>query len=220
MRILLVEDDDLIGSGLEVALRNAGFTVDWARDGQHAQLALATTPYLLVLLDLGLPKLSGMELLKSLRARGNDIPVLVLTAKDTAADKVRGLDAGADDYLMKPFDLDELAARVRALLRRRTGQKHPVYTHGELTLDPAAHEAMKSGVALNLVPREFALLQALIEEPARVFRRAELEEKLYGWGEEVGSNTIEVHVHSLRRKIGAEEVVTVRGVGYRLKRLG
>jgi two-component system response regulator QseB len=121
---------------------------------------------------------------------------------------------------MKQFDLDELAARVRALLRRRTGQKHPVYTHGELQLDPAAHEAMKDGALLNLVPREFALLQALIEEPARVFRRAELEEKLYGWGEEVGSNTIEVHVHSLRRKIGADQVVTVRGVGYRLKRLG
>jgi two-component system response regulator QseB len=145
---------------------------------------------------------------------------MILTTRDAVDDRIRGLDAGADDYLMKPFDLDELAAHVRALLGRRTGQKHPVYSHGELSLDPAAHEATKNGVVLNLVPREFALLRALLEEPSRVFRRSDLEEKLYGWGEEVGSNAIEVHVHSLRRKIGAEEIVTVRGVGYRLKRIG
>jgi two-component system, OmpR family, response regulator QseB len=152
------------------------------------------------------------------RRQSGDAPVIVLSARDAVNDRIRGLDAGADDYLIKPFDLDELAARARALLRRRTGQKQPIYSHGELTLDPAGHEVRKGGVPVMLVPREFALLQALIEEPARVFTRAELEDKLYGWGEEVGSNTIEVHVHSLRRKIGAEQVVTVRGVGYRLKR--
>jgi two-component system response regulator QseB len=143
---------------------------------------------------------------------------MILTARDAVESRIAGLDAGADDYLVKPFDLDELAARVRALLRRRTGHAHPEYAHGDLTLNPAAHEATLKGERLSLVPREFSLLQALIEEPARVFTRSELEDKLYGWGEEVGSNTIEVHVHSLRRKIGADQIVTVRGVGYRLKR--
>ncbi|SAK68766.1 DNA-binding response regulator [Caballeronia hypogeia] len=220
MRLLLVEDDEMIAETVLAALRRANYTVDWAQDGRAAELSLGNGVYDLVLLDLNLPKRDGLEVLATYRKNGGDAPVIILTARDTVDDRIRGLDTGADDYLMKPFDLDELAARVRALLRRRTGHKHPVYTHGELALDPAAHEATKGGVALNLVPREFALLQALIEEPARVFRRSELEEKLYGWGEEVGSNAIEVHVHSLRRKIGAEEIVTVRGVGYRLKRIG
>jgi two-component system, OmpR family, response regulator QseB len=220
MRLLLVEDDEMIAESVLAALRRVGYTVDWAQDGRAAELSLGNDVYDLVLLDLTLPRRDGLDVLANYRKKGGDAPVMILTARDAVDDRIRGLDTGADDYLMKPFDLNELAARARALLRRRTGHKHPVYTHGDLMLDPAAHEATKGGVALNLVPREFSLLQALIEEPSRVFRRNELEEKLYGWGEEVGSNAIEVHVHSLRRKIGAEEIVTVRGVGYRLKRIG
>ncbi|QSN63284.1 MULTISPECIES: response regulator [unclassified Caballeronia] len=220
MRLLLVEDDEMIAETVLAALRRSSYTVDWAQDGRAAELSLGNDVYDLVLLDLTLPKRDGLDLLGVYRKNGGHAPVMILTARDAVDDRIRGLDAGADDYLLKPFDLDELAARVRALLRRRTGHTQLVYTHGDLSLDPAAHEASKGGVALNLVPREFALLQALIEEPSRVFRRSELEEKLYGWGEEVGSNAIEVHVHSLRRKIGAEQIVTVRGVGYRLKRIG
>ena len=218
MRLLLVEDDEMIAESVSGALRRAGYAVDWANDGRAAELSLGNGVYDLVLLDLGLPKRDGIDVLNTYRRNGGAAPVIILTARDAVEERIRGLDAGADDYLIKPFDLDELAARIRALLRRRTGQKQPVYAHGELTLDPAAHDVAKNGVPMPLVPREFALLQALIEEPTRVFTKAELEEKLYGWGEEVGSNTIEVHVHSLRRKIGADQVVTVRGVGYRLKR--
>jgi two-component system response regulator QseB len=220
MRLLLVEDDDMIAETVVDFMRRAGYAIDHAADGRAADLSLANDVYDLVLLDLGLPKRDGIEVLNTYRRAGGVAPVIIITARDAVDERIRGLDAGADDYLMKPFDIDELAARVRALLRRRTGQKQPVYTHGELSLDPASHEASKAGVALPLVPREFALLQALIEEPTRVFRRPELEEKLYGWGEEVGSNTIEVHVHSLRKKIGTDEIMTIRGVGYRLKRLG
>ncbi|MGH8780000.1 response regulator [Paraburkholderia sp.] len=218
MRLLLVEDDEMIAETVQESMRRAGYAVDWARDGREAELSLGNGVYDLVLLDLGLPKLDGIAVLNAYRKHDGQAPVIILTARDAVDDRISGLDAGADDYLIKPFDLDELAARVRALLRRRTGQKQPVYAHGELTLDPAAHEVTKAGAPVSLVPREFALLQALIEEPTRVFTKAELEDKLYGWGEEVGSNTIEVHVHSLRRKIGAEQIVTVRGVGYRLKR--
>jgi two-component system response regulator QseB len=218
MRLLLVEDDEMIAETVLESMRREGYAIDWAQDGRAAELSLGNGVYDLVLLDLGLPRKDGFDLLNSYRRQGGEAPVMILTARDAVDHRIRGLDAGADDYLIKPFDLDELAARARALLRRRTGQKQPIYTHGVLTLDPAAHEVTKDGVPITLVPREFALLQALIEEPARVFTRAELEDKLYGWGEEVGSNTIEVHVHSLRRKIGTEQVVTVRGVGYRLKR--
>ena len=217
MRLLLVEDDDMIAETVLDHLRRADYAIDWAADGREAELSLGNGVYDLVLLDLGLPKRDGIDVLNSYRKGGGDAAVIILTARDAVDDRIRGLDAGADDYLMKPFDLHELSARVRALLRRRTGQKQTAYTHGELSLDPVSHEATKNGVALPLVPREFALLQVLLEQPARVFRRAELEEKLYGWGEEIGSNTIEVHVHSLRRKIGADQIMTIRGVGYRLK---
>ncbi|WP_144155958.1 response regulator [Paraburkholderia sp. BCC1885] len=220
MRLLLVEDDEMIAETVLESMRRVGYAVDWAQDGRAAELSLDNGVYDLVLLDLGLPGKNGIDVLSSYRKQGGEAPVIILTARDAVTDRIRGLDAGADDYLIKPFDLDELAARARALLRRRTGQKQPIYTHGELTLDPAAHEVTKGSLPITLVPREFALLQALIEEPARVFTRAELEDKLYGWGEEVGSNTIEVHVHSLRRKIGVDQIVTVRGVGYRLKRCG
>jgi two-component system response regulator QseB len=220
MRLLLVEDDDMIAETVVDFMRRAGYAIDHAADGRAADLSLANGVYDLVMLDLGLPKRDGIEVLNTYRRTGGTAPVIIITARDAVDERIRGLDAGADDYLMKPFDIDEFAARVRALLRRRTGQKQPVYTHGDLTLDPASHEATKAGVTLPLVPREFALLQALIEEPTRVFRRPELEEKLYGWGEEVGSNTIEVHVHSLRKKIGTDGIMTIRGVGYRLKRLG
>ncbi|MFM0547287.1 response regulator [Paraburkholderia strydomiana] len=218
MRMLLVEDDEMIGEPIMETMRRAGYAIDWARDGREAELSLDHDVYDLVLLDLGLPKADGVDVLNRYRRRGGSAPVLILTARDAVEDRIAGLDAGADDYLVKPFDLDELAARVRALLRRRTGQTSPLYTHGDLTLDPVSHEVTLLGEPLSLLPREFSLLQALIEEPRRVFTRSELEEKLYGWGEEVGSNTIEVHVSYLRRKLGAEHIVTVRGVGYRLKR--
>jgi two-component system response regulator QseB len=218
MRLLLAEDDEMIAETVLDSMRREGYAIDWARDGREAELSLDNGVYDLVLLDLGLPRKDGIAVLDRYRRRGGDAPVIILTARDAISERIGGLDAGADDYLVKPFDLSELAARTRALLRRRTGKKQPVYTHGALALDPAAHEVTKDGAAVALVPREFALLRVLIEEPARVFTKAELEERLYGWGEEVGSNTIEVHVHSLRRKIGAEQIVTVRGVGYRLKR--
>jgi two-component system response regulator QseB len=219
MRLLLVEDDRMIAEPVLDTMRRAGYAIDWAQDGRAAELSLGNDVYDLVLLDLGLPKKDGMAVLRAYRDSGGAAPVIILTARDAVDERVRGLDTGADDYLVKPFDLDELAARVRALLRRRTGQKQPVYTHGELALDPAAHEVTKNGALVALVPREFTLLRALIESPTRVHTKAELEEKLYGWGEEIGSNAVEVHVHSLRRKLGAEQIVTVRGVGYRLRRV-
>lgn len=217
MRLLLVEDDEMIAETVLEALKREGYAVDWAQNGRLAELSLANGVYDLILLDLGLPQKDGIAVLTRYRSQDGAAPVLILTARDAVHDRIRGLDAGADDYMIKPFDLDELCARARALLRRRTGQKQPIYAHGSLTLDPASHEVTNAGVVVALVPREFALLQALIDQPNRVFTRPELEDKLYGWGEEVGSNTIEVHVHSLRRKLGAEQIVTVRGVGYRLK---
>ena len=195
-------------------MRRAGYAIDWAEDGRAAGLSLDNGVYDLVLLDLGLPKKDGIAVLQAYRDAGGSAPVIILTARDALDDRVRGLDTGADDYLVKPFELDELAARVRALLRRRTGQTQPVYTHGELALDPAAHEVTKDGVPVALVPREFALLRALIEAPRRVHTKAELEEKLYGWGEELESNAISVYMHQLRKKLGADLLHTVRGLGY------
>jgi two-component system response regulator QseB len=218
MRLLLVEDDRMLGAGVERSLRRAGHAVDWVHDGEAAEGALATEPYDLVLLDLGLPRKGGIDVLRWLRRRGKDVPVLVLTAQDGVADRVAGLDAGADDYLVKPFALEELAARIRALGRRSSGRAAPLVEHGRLVLDPASHEVRLDGTPVSLSAREFALLHALLEHPGRPFSRTQLEERLYGWGEEVESNAVEVHVHALRRKLGAEWIKTLRGVGYMVPR--
>ena len=216
MRLLLIEDDPMIGAGMQQALRGEGYTVDWVRDGVAAELAVADNPYELLLLDLGLPRRDGIALLQRLRADGNTLPVLVITARDAVADRVRGLDAGADDYLVKPFDLDELGARVRALLRRQRGAAAPTITLGPLQVDPAAHTVTLHGTPIRLSAREFSLLCALLEQPGKPLSRAQLEERLYGWDEEVESNAVEVHIHALRRKLGAEWVRNLRGVGYYL----
>ena len=218
MRLLLVEDDEMIGESVATTMRHAGYAVDWARDGREAELSLSHDLYDLVLLDLGLPKADGIDVPRRYRRDGGSAPVLILTARDAVESRIAGLDGGADDYLVKPFDVDELAARVRALLRRRAGKGNPVYSHGNITLNPASREATLNGEPLALGPREFSLLQTLIEAPTRVFTRSELEDKLYGWGDEISSNAIEVHVHGLRRKLGPTQIVTVRGVGYRLMR--
>jgi two-component system OmpR family response regulator/two-component system response regulator QseB len=214
MRILLVEDDLQLGDGLMVGLRQAGFAVDWVRDGHAADLALSTETFDLVVLDLGLPRLSGMEVLKRARDRGRTTPVLILTARDATGDKVSGLDAGADDYLVKPIDLDELTARIRALTRRSAGRAAPLLTRGNLALDPAAHSVTLAGQPVDLASREFSLLQMLLESAGRVLTRSQLEQSLYGWGDEPDSNALEVHIHHLRRKLGSELIRTLRGVGY------
>ena len=219
MRLLLVEDDPMIGAGVQSGLRQEGHTVDWVRDGKAAELALASGVHEMLLLDLGLPHKSGLELLSGLRRQGLDLPVLVITARDSVADRVKGLDTGADDYLVKPFDLDELSARIRALMRRRAGRASPRIEHGPLMLDPATHQVTLNGDPLALSAREFALLHALLEQPGVPLSRAQLEERLYGWNEEVESNTVEVYIHALRRKLGAEWIRNVRGVGYRIPEL-
>lgn len=219
MRLLLVEDDPMIGASVQRGLRQEGHSVDWVRDGMAADLALTNGVHELVLLDLGLPGRSGLDLLIGLRRKGLAIPVLVITARDSVADRVKGLDAGADDYLVKPFDLDELSARIRALMRRHSGRASPVIEHGPLRLDPAAHEFFVNGIPVNLSGREFSLLHALLEQPGVPLSRAQLEERIYGWNEEIESNAIEVYIHSLRRKIGAEWIRNVRGVGYRVPEL-
>jgi two-component system response regulator QseB len=204
----------MIGAAVQEGLRRAGFTVDWTRDGQAAELALAAENYGLMLLDLGLPRKSGLDLLAAERRRGNDIPVLILTARDAVSDRIKGLDAGADDYLVKPFDLDELAARIRALTRRAAGRAQPAIEHGALRIDPATREATLHGAPLSLSAREFAILDALLERPGAVLSRAQLEERVYGWGEEVESNAVEVHIHNLRRKLGSDLIRNIRGLGY------
>jgi two-component system response regulator QseB len=214
VRLLLVEDDAMIGESLRKGLRQDGFTVDWVQDGRSAENAVDCGTYDLMLLDLGLPKKSGLEVLRSLRQRSNPIPVLILTARDAVSDRVTGLDAGADDYLIKPFDLEELEARIRALLRRQSGRTDLIIRLGELTLNPATHEVHLKGEPVLLSAREFSLLMAFLDRPGVVFSRAQLEEKLYGWNEEVESNTVEVYIHALRKKLGTGIIKNVRGVGY------
>lgn len=214
MRLLLVEDDPMIGASVQSGLRQEGYSVDWVRDGAAAELALASGVHELVLLDLGLPRKTGLDLLAGWRRNGLVLPVLVITARDSVADRVKGLDAGADDYLVKPFSFDELVARIRALMRRQAGRASPLMENGPLTLNPATHEVFLDGSPVNLSGREFALLQALLEQPRVPLSRAQLEERIYGWDEEVESNTVEVYIHSLRRKLGAGWIRNVRGVGY------
>jgi two-component system response regulator QseB len=218
MRLLLAEDDAMIGESVRRGLHQDGFAVDWVRDGRAAEIALAENVHDLLLLDLGLPRKEGLEVLRGMRRRGDARPVLIVTARDAVADRVAGLDAGADDYVLKPFDLTELAARIRALLRRRSGRAAPVLIAGDITLDPATHEVRVRDNPLLLSAREFALLEALLVRPGAVLSRAQLEEKLYGWNEEVGSNAVEVHLHALRRKLPPDTIRNVRGVGWTIAR--
>ena len=220
MRVLLVEDDALLGDGVRAGLTQHGYTVDWVRDGVAAELALRDEDFDLAVLDLGLPRQDGLAVLRKLRAAGKDTPVLILTARDTVADRVAGLDAGADDYLIKPFDLDELSARLRALTRRRAGRTSSVIRYQDLELDPAARSLTQSGQAVILTARELAIFEALMNNIGRALSKERLEEALYGWDEGVESNAIEVHIHHLRKKLGKDRIKTVRGIGYLLPKNG
>jgi two-component system, OmpR family, response regulator QseB len=216
MRALIVEDDPMIGRAVADGLQHDGYAVDWVHDGVAAELALKHGPYDLAVLDLGLPRKDGFEVLKALRRARIEVPVLVITARDAVADRIAGLDHGADDYLVKPFDLDELLARARAVVRRRAGRASSEVTFGVLTLDPKKREVSFRGARVELSAREFAVLEALMREPGAVVSRAKLEDSVYGWGEEVGSNSVEVHLHHLRKKLDPALIRNVRGVGYRV----
>jgi two-component system, OmpR family, response regulator len=218
MRILLVEDDAMIGEAVLDALRAEHYAVDWVRDGAMADTALRTESYDLVLLDLGLPRGDGLDVLRSLRSRGAHVPVLVATARDAVGDRIAGLDAGADDYVVKPYDTDELLARIRALIRRSAGRGEPVFSHKGVALNPATREATVNGEPVSLSAREWAVLEPMIARPGVVFSRGQLEEKLYGWKDEISSNAVEVYVHGLRKKLGSELIQTVRGLGYLVPR--
>jgi two-component system OmpR family response regulator len=218
MRVLLVEDDRMIGEAVLQALQEARYAVDWVRDGDAALLALRANEYGLLLLDLGLPKTSGVEVLRAVRAAADPVPVLVITARDGVDDRIGNLDAGADDYLIKPFEIRELLARMRAVARRKGGTGSPVLSNGSLALDPATHEASVDGVAVPLSGREFALLQALLIRPGAILSRSELEDRLYGWGNEVESNAVEFLIHALRKKLGTAAIKNVRGVGWTVRR--
>jgi two-component system response regulator QseB len=218
MRILLVEDDELLGEGTRKGLIQDGYTVDWVKDGALADQALKTEKFDLVVLDLGLPKMPGISVLQFMRDRGDTTPVLILTARESIEERVKGLDTGADDYLTKPFDLYELLARLRALQRRFASRAAPLLIHGEISLDPASHTVSYKGEPISLSRREFALLHVLLENAGRVLSREHLTQSLYGWGEEVDSNALEVHVHNLRKRFGQEFIRTVRGIGYTIER--
>jgi two-component system, OmpR family, response regulator QseB len=214
MRLLLAEDDPMIGAAVREGLRQDGFAVDWVRDGHAAMLALAEQVHDLLVLDLGLPRKDGLDVLAAMRRTGDARPVLVLTARDAVADRVEGLDAGADDYMVKPFELSELAARLRALLRRGAGRAVPVIVHGALELNPATREVRLAGEPVALSAREFALLEALLARPGAILSRSQLEDKVYGWKDEIESNAVDVHIHALRRKLGTGAIRNVRGVGW------
>lgn len=219
MRILLAEDDSLLGDGLRVGLRQLGFQVDWVRDGVAAERELASGVYAAGVLDLGLPQKDGLDVLQALRARSLKTPILILTARDTVPDRVKGLDMGADDYVIKPVDLHELGARLRSLVRRSHGNMQEVLRSGAVQLDPSARQVTQDGEIVQLSTREFDLLHALMRNAGRVLSREQLEQHMYSWGYEVESNTIEVHIHHLRRKLNADLIQTVRGVGYAVMNL-
>lgn len=218
MRVLLVEDDELLGKGVRTGLSQQGYTVDWLRDGAAAELALLSEHFDLVVLDLGLPKRDGMDVLQNVRAKGIATPVLVLTAREGTETCIKGLDSGADDYLEKPVDLTELFARLRALLRRSGGRADPLINCGNLQLDPASHSVYREGLRINISPREFSLLHKLLESTGRVLSREQLSQSLYGWDTEIDSNAVEVHIHNLRKKLGGDIIQTVRGVGYMIEK--
>ena len=219
MRVLLVEDDEMIGQGLHTALRQMSFAVDWMRDGKSAGAALQSSHFDLVLLDLGLPHRDGIDVLRELRKRGDATPVIILTARDDIQHRIAGLDAGADDYIVKPFDLDEVTARMRSVLRRAAGRGDPGIQHGNLRLDPVTRTVEREGIPVLLSGHEYAVLEALLQRPGAVLSRAQLEDRLYGWDEQIGSNAVEVYVHGLRRKLGSGAIRTLRGVGYFVPKL-
>ena len=214
MRLLLVEDDAMIGEAVLQVLRAEHYAVDWVRDGAMADAALKSEHYDLVLLDLGLPKRDGLDVLRALRQRGSALPVLVATARDGVADRIAGLDAGADDYVLKPYDIDELLARIRALLRRSAGRGEPVFEHKGVSLNPATREATLDSQPVSLSAREWAVLEALIARPGALLSRAQLEEKLFSWKDDISSNAVEVYIHGVRKKLGNDFIQTVRGLGY------
>jgi len=218
MRILLVEDDELLGDGAKTGLMQVGYSVDWLKDGLSAKYALESETFDLIVLDLGLPKLGGLDLLRHIRAQGITTPIIILTARESVGDKVKGLDGGADDYISKPFDLDELYARIRALLRRRSNRAQSSIVFANLELDPASHTVTRNGEFVPLPRREFALLHKLLENAGHVLSRDQLMQSLYSWDEEVDSNTLEVHIHNLRKKLDADYIRTIRGVGYMVEK--
>lgn len=217
MRLLLIEDDEILGDGIVAGLKEFSYTTDWLKDGKQMDATMATMEYDALILDLGLPGESGLSLLARIRNSGKTLPVLILTARDMLDDKVRGLDQGADDYLIKPFDLDELAARLRALIRRHHGRPHPLLRHNDLEMDLAKHCVTRNQTVIELTAREFALLQLLLENAGKVLSKRKIEDSIYAWGEEIESNSVEVHIHNLRKKIGADTIKTIRGVGYVIK---
>jgi len=218
MRILLIEDDQMIGAAVSVALKDAAYAVDWVKDGMTACSVLELGEHQAVLLDLGLPKRDGLEVLRLLRQRGNTAPVIVITARDGVGDRIKGLDYGADDYLVKPFDVNELLARLRAVIRRQGGQAEPTLTNGKVMLDPASHEAQSGNAVVMLSSREFSLLHALLLRPGAILTRSELEERIYGWNEEVESNAVDFLIHAVRKKLGAAVIKNVRGAGWMVEK--
>jgi len=214
MRVLLVEDDGMIAQGLQTALRQSSYAVDWVADGKSAEAALQDAVFDLVLLDLGLPLRDGLHVLRALRQRGDATPVIILTARDETQQRIAGLDAGADDYIVKPFDLDEVMARMRSVLRRAAGRGDPAIQHGDLRLDPVSRTVERNGTPVSLSAHEFSVLEALLQRPGAVLSRSQLEDRLYGWDDQIGSNAIEVYIHGLRRKLGNDAIRTLRGVGY------